>query len=313
MQNNNVETASIENMQNQPTVAKKRRKKIYLFDIFNYVFLTILGLICLFPVLYEALMSFSSRSDFMSAKFIVIPNEFNIEHYKHIFGQGRVGTAFLISLLVTVVGTLYSLILTSFGAYAFTRKNVPGIRICFTLVIITMFFSGGLIPFYLTVSRIFGMNNLIVLIIPFGINSFNMIILRNFFVQVPDSLLESARIDGASEFRLLFQFVIPLSKAGIATVALWYIVGKWDDWYWPSLFLSRADHLYPLALELRNTLMKMDGSNPVDPDMDLQGKLIHSDGLNAAIIMTSITPILILYPFLQKYFVKGVMIGSVKE
>lgn len=310
---NNVTVLNETPNQNKSKRKLSKLKKISVFDIFNYTFLTILGLICLFPVLYEVLLSFSSRSDFMSAEFIVIPREFNIEHYKHIFGQGRIGTAFLISLFLTVAGTIYSLILTSLGAYAFTRKNVPGIRICFTLVIITMFFSGGLIPFYLTVSNIFGTNNLMVLIIPFGINSFNMIILRNFFVQVPDSLLESARIDGASEFRLLFQFVIPLSKAGLATVALWYIVGKWDDWYWPSLFLSRADNLYPLALELRNALMKLDGSNPVNPDVDLQGKLIHADGLNAAMIVTSITPILILYPFLQKYFVKGVMIGSVKE
>lgn len=311
MKNDNV------NVFEQPIAQKPRKikklKRISVFDIFNYAFLTILGLICLFPVLYEVLLSFSSRADFIRAEFIVIPKDFNIEHYKHIFGQGRVGTAFFISLFITVVGTIYSLVLTAFGSYAFTRKGVPGIKICFTLVIITMFFSGGLIPFYLTISNVFGTNNLAVLIIPFGINSFNMIILRNFFVQVPDSLLESARIDGASEFRLLFQFVIPLSKAGIATVMLWYIVGKWDDWYWPSLLLSKADHLYPLALELRNALMKLDGSNPVDPNVDLKGKLIHADGLNAAMIITSITPILILYPFLQKYFVKGVMIGSVKE
>ncbi len=204
------------------------------------------------------------------------------------------------------------MLLTCFGAYAFTKKNVPGLKIFFTIIIITMFFGGGIIPFYLTVKSIIGINNLWCLIIPFGINAFNLIIMRNFFSQVPNEIIESAKLDGASEFRILFQIIIPLSKSGIATIVLWYVVSYWDAWYWPSFFLSKRTDLYPLALELRNLLQGLDGSNPVDPGTGLDGTQLFGQGQNAATIVISILPILIFYPFIQKYFVKGVMLGSVK-
>lgn len=292
---------------------EKFKSKVTVFDVINYSLLTLFGLICIFPVAYVLLLSFASKADYLNANLMVIPWDFNVEAYKYIFGQGRVPRAFGISAIITVGGTLYSMLLTSLGAYAFTRKNIPGLKICFTIILITMFFSGGIIPFYLAVKSMMGLNNLWCLVLPFGINTFNMIILRNFFSQVPESLLESCRMEGASEFRVLFQFVIPLSKAGLATVALWYLVGKWDDWYWPSFFLPTADNLYPLALELRNVLNNMAGETPVDPNIGLDGTKLFSQGQNAAMIVVSITPILLIYPFLQKYFVKGVMIGSVKE
>ena len=275
---------------------EKFKSKVTVFDVINYSLLTLFGLICIFPVAYVLLLSFASKADYLNANLMVIPRDFNVEAYKYIFGQGRVPRAFGISAIITVGGTLYSMLLTSLGAYAFTRKNIPGLKICFTVILITMFFSGGIIPFYLAVKSMMGLN-----------------ILRNFFSQVPESLLESCRMEGASEFRVLFQFVIPLSKAGLATVALWYLVGKWDDWYWPSFFLPTADNLYPLALELRNVLNNMAGETPVDPNIGLDGTKLFSQGQNAAMIVVSITPILLIYPFLQKYFVKGVMIGSVKE
>ena len=136
--------------------------------------------------------------------------------------------------------------------------------------------------------------------------------MRNFFSQVPNEIIESAKLDGASEFRILFQIIIPLSKSGIATIVLWYVVSYWDAWYWPSFFLSKRTDLYPLALELRNLLQGLDGSNPVDPGTGLDGTQLFGQGQNAATIVISILPILIFYPFIQKYFVKGVMLGSVK-
>lgn len=298
------------------TKTKKNKKlKKYpfnAFDVVNYTVLTLFGLCCLFPVVYEVLLSFASKADYLKANIMVIPRDFHFEAYKFIFGKGQIGRAFLISVFVTVATTLYSLVVTALGAYAFSRKNVPGLKICFTLILITMFFSGGVIPFYLTVSKLVGTNNIWCLIIPFGINSFNMIILRNFFLQVPDSLLESCRMEGASEFRILFQFVIPLSKAGIATIMLWLIVGNWDSWYWPSFLLSKRTDLYPLALVLRNALMALDGTS-VGPGVELDGAKLYAQGNNAAMIVVSITPILLIYPFFQKYFVKGVMLGSIKE
>ncbi len=297
---------------NNINVTKKKKKRISIFDILNYIFLTLLALICLFPVVYEILLSVSSKQDYLNATVMVFPFHFNIESYKYIFGQGRVLKALGISLLTTIVGTVYSMLLTCFGAYAFTKKNVPGLKIFFTIIIITMFFGGGIIPFYLTVKSIIGINNLWCLIIPFGINAFNLIIMRNFFSQVPNEIIESAKLDGASEFRILFQIIIPLSKSGIATIVLWYVVSYWDAWYWPSFFLSKRTDLYPLALELRNLLQGLDGSNPVDPGTGLDGTQLFGQGQNAATIVISILPILIFYPFIQKYFVKGVMLGSVK-
>lgn len=304
--------------ENSNTGVKRVNSKIkhsvgeIIFDVINYTFLTLFGLCCLFPVLYEAMMSFASKADYYasSSTLLIIPRDFNIEAYKFIFAQNRVGKAFLISLFITVVGTIYSMVLTCFGSYAFTRKDVPGLKFFFTLIVITMFFGGGLIPFYLTVKAVVGMDNLACLIIPFGINTFNMILLRNFFIQVPDSIIESCRIEGASEFRILLQFVVPLSRAGIATIMLWYLVGKWDDWYWPSFFLHN-DELYPLAYTLRNTLVGADGS-PSIGETQLNGEKLFSKGRDAAMIMITIAPVLIIYPFLQKYFVKGVMIGGVK-
>ena len=267
-------------------------------------------MICLFPVVYEVLLSFASRADYLHFKIIVFPAHFNLEAYKSIFFQGQVGRSFLISVGLTVGGTLYSMILTSLGAYIFTRKQVPGMKILFTFVIFTMFFGGGLIPFYFVCKDIFGTDNLWVLVLPFGINTFNMIVLRNFFSQVPESIIESCRLDGASEFTILLLFVIPLSKAGLATVILFYVVGKWDDWYWPMIFLTKNTHLSPLALELRNVLT-MGVDRPIE-DGEIDWTQIFSEGRNAAMICISLLPILCIYPFLQKYFTKGVMIGGVK-
>lgn len=293
-------------------IKKKKKRKFSLFDIFNHAFLILLALVCIFPVAYEILLSFSSKADYLNSNLLVIPHHFNIESYKHIFGQGRVLRALGISLFITVVGTLYSMLLTCFGAFVFTRKNVPGMKVLFTIIIFTMFFGGGIIPFYLTVKDVVGLNNIGCLIVPFGINSFNLIIMRNFFNQVPYELIESAKLDGASEFRILFQIVIPLSKAGLATILLWYVISYWDAWYWASFFLSKKTDLYPLALELRNLLQGFDGSNPVDPNAGVDGTMLFAQGQQAATIVVSIFPILIFYPFLQKYFVKGQMLGAVK-
>jgi putative aldouronate transport system permease protein len=297
-------------MENTALLTRKKKRRMKPFDYINYVLLALFAFLCLFPVAYTFLLCVSSRADYLNATLVVFPLHPHIEAYKFIFYQGRVGQAFSISLFVTAAYTLYTMVLTSLGAYAFTKKNVPGMRIIFTFILITMFFSGGLIPFYLIVKSFVGLNNLASLIIPFGINAFNLIILRNFFNQVPQSLIESAKIDGASEFRILFQFVIPLSKAGIATVALFYLVGKWDDWYWPSIFLTRRADLSPLALELRSVLNKTQsgvvGYGPVETSK------LFTQGQNSAMIVVSMVPILIIYPFLQRYFVKGVMLGAIK-
>ena len=303
----------MEKVNNCPIVVRKKKRKIKVFDVINYSFLTLFAIVCILPCIYVLLTSFADKSDQMRAlskgSFFIIPLGFNFENYKVTLFQDKIFRAFGISLFVTAVSVAYSLVLTTFGAYAFTKRDCPGIKLFFYIIVFTMFFGGGLVPFYLTVEDLIGVNNLWSLILPFGINTFNMIILRNFFNQVPDSVIDSCRLDGASEFRILFQFVVPLSKAGVATIILYYLVGKWDDWYWPAIFLADSPDLAPLALKIRQGLNDLRGEGQGggwDPTRTFP------DGTNSAMIVIGLIPIMIVYPFLQRYFSKGVMIGAVK-
>jgi putative aldouronate transport system permease protein len=303
----------MEKVNNYPIVVRKKKRKIKAFDVINYSFLTLFAIVCILPCIYVLLTSFADKSDQMrtlsNGGFFIIPLGFNFENYKVTLFQDKIFRAFGISLLVTAASVAYSLVLTTFGAYAFTKRDCPGIKLFFYIIVFTMFFGGGLVPFYLTVEDLIGVNNLWSLILPFGINTFNMIILRNFFNQVPDSVIDSCRLDGASEFRILFQFVVPLSKAGVATIILYYLVGKWDDWYWPAIFLADSPDLAPLALKIRQGLNDLRGEGQGggwDPTRTFP------DGTNSAMIVIGLIPIMIVYPFLQRYFSKGVMIGAVK-
>ncbi len=288
-----------------------KKRKIKPFDIALVGLRGGFAFLCLYPFLNQLLISFSSKQDFYEATLFVIPRRFTLDSYKFILYQDRIGFAFLVSLFVTVAGTAYNMLLTVLGAYVLAKQGLPGRKIFFVFILITMYFGGGLVPFYLTIKELGLMDNILSVILPFGINSFNMIILRNFFSQVPKSMVESCKLDGASEFTVLFRFVIPLSKAGIATVALFYMVERWNDWYWPMMFLSTPDW-FPLALELRNILSSnqstgIGGGGSIDPGV------LFEEGKQAAMIVFSMLPILAVYPFVQKYFVKGVMVGSVKD
>ena len=295
---------------NNKVISGKKKIKLKPFDYINIILLTLFGIICLYPFLNQLLISFASQADYYSATLFVIPKHFNLDSYKFILLQDRIGSAFLVSLFVTIAGTAYSMVLTILGAYGLSRKNMPGRRIFFYFIIITMFFGGGLIPFYLTVRELGLINHLASLILPLGINTFNMIILRNFFSQVPESIIESCKIDGANDLTILVRFIVPLSKAGIATISLFYLVDKWNDWYWPLMFLDDTE-LIPLALELRNILSANQstgiGGGNIDPGT------LFEEGKQSAMIVIAMIPILCVYPFVQRYFVKGVMLGSVKS
>ncbi len=288
------------------------KKKISTFDIINGSVLLLFGAICVFPLLYEALIAFSSKTDFYQSNFIVFPKNFTLENFKFIFIQNNIGRSLVISLFITVVGVIYSMILTIIGAYALSREDMPFKKALFIFVLFTMFFGGGLIPFYLVVKNLGLTGNnassIFSVIVPFGVSGFNMIILRNFFRAVPEEMLEACYIDGASQLEILIKFVVPLSKAGIATVALFYAVERWNDWYWPMLFITNSDYA-PLSLVLRNVLFS---NSALDSVVGVDSTVTFAEGQGAATILISILPILCVYPFVQKYFVRGVMLGSVK-
>lgn len=293
-----------------PLVHKKKKKCVSVWTVLIYAFIVLFTLACLVPIVYEVLLSFASKEDYLQSDFLIFPVHFNFENYKIILLQDRIPIAFLISVFLTVVNLVYSMAIDILAAYVLAQRDLPGGKIFFTFLLIPMFFSGGLVPFYLTLRSLNLTNNLLGLILPFGVGGFNVILLRNFFAQVPNDIIESASLEGVSDFRVLWQFVLPLSKAGIATISLFILVGKWNDWYWPMILLTE-DNLFPLALELRNVL----NSTRADliPDGSVDMNVIFAEGRNAAMIIVALLPIMAIYPFLQKYFVKGIMIGAIKS
>ena len=293
-----------------PPVRKKKKKRVSVWTVLIYAFIVLFTLACLFPIVYEVLLSFASKEDYLQSDFLIFPVHFNFENYKIILLQDRIPIAFLISVFLTVVNLVYSMAIDILAAYVLAQRDLPGRKIFFTFLLIPMFFSGGLVPFYLTLRSLNFTNNLLGLILPFGVGGFNVILLRNFFAQVPNDIIESASLEGVSDFRVLWQFILPLSKAGIATISLFILVGKWNDWYWPMILLTE-DNLFPLALELRNVL----NSTRADliPDGSVDMNVIFAEGRNAAMIIVALLPIMAIYPFLQKNFVKGIMIGAIKS
>lgn len=305
MENINVGTTN-----GTPPVRKKKKKRVSVWTVLIYAFIVLFTLACLFPIVYEVLLSFASKEDYLQSDFLIFPVHFNFENYKIILLQDRIPIAFLISVFLTAVNLVYSMAIDILAAYVLAQRDLPGRKIFFTFLLIPMFFSGGLVPFYLTLRSLNFTNNLLGLILPFGVGGFNVILLRNFFAQVPNDIIESAKLEGVSDFRVLWQFILPLSKAGIATISLFILVGKWNDWYWPMILLTE-DNLFPLALELRNVL----NSTRADliPDGSVDMNVIFAEGRNAAMIIVALLPIMAIYPFLQKNFVKGIMIGAIKS
>lgn len=290
-----------------------KKQKITVFGVVNAALLILFAVICIFPLVYEALISVASKVDYYQSNFIVIPRHITLENFRFIFIQNNIWRSALLSVFTTVVGTLFNMILTIIGSYALSREDMPGKKALFIFVLFTMFFGGGLVPFYLVVKNLglltYDFVSIFSVIIPFGISGFNMIILRNFFRAVPEEIIEAAEIDGASQFRILTQFIIPLSKAGLATVALFYAVERWNDWYWPMLFITNADYA-TLSLTLKNVLS---ANTALDVVGGVDSTITFAEGQSAATILVAILPIVCVYPFVQKYFVRGVMLGGVKS
>jgi putative aldouronate transport system permease protein len=271
----------------------------------------IVAIITLYPMLHVVFSSFSNPGLLMSHTGIMFkPEGFSMASYKAVINNPMIGSGYINTLLILVFGVAINILLTSVAAYVLSRKGFYwGNKIMF-FIVFTMFFSGGLIPFYLTVKDLHIDNSLLALILPVSINTFNLIIMRTAFQAIPDSLEESAKIDGAGHFTILFNIVLPLSMSTVAVMILYYGVGHWNAWFNAMIFLRKRE-LYPLQLVLREILIANStdsmtvGSSASDQDM-------ISETIKYAIIVVSTVPILILYPFLQKYFVKGVMVGAIK-
>ena len=246
----------------------------------------------------------------VSGKVGIFPVGFQLDTMRQVISSPTFIRAFTISVIVTLVGTALSIVFTAVTAYPLSKRHLPGISFVMVLFVFTMLFSGGLIPNYLLMRQLHLINNLWVLILPGVIGVFNMLIIKSYYEGLPEALEESARIDGAKTYTILFRIILPLSLPVIATIALFYAVGYWNDFFSPMIYINDAS-LKTLQLYLRDVVMDADTSNATNKSMDDLMNM-SPEGIRAATVVASTVPILLVYPFLQKYFIKGVLIGSVK-
>lgn len=285
-----------------------RKRKFTVGKFFLYLILTLLVFVCVYPFLNVLAYSFSGYNAVLSGKVTFYPIDFTISAYQQIIGKQQMWKAMSTTVFVTFMGTGVGLLLTTFAAYALSRDTLPGQKILLGLILFTMYFSGGIIPTFLVVKQLGMYDSLTSLYIPQAMSVFNFIVMRNFFRQLPESLEEAARIDGASDIQVFFKIVIPLSVPIIATIALFYAVQYWNNYFDALLYIQDPDK-YTLQLRLRSLLFADELNSGGASESEIQ---VMSQSLKMACVAVSTIPILVVYPWLQKYFVKGVMLGAVK-
>ncbi len=288
---------------------KKLTLRELLFQIVLVTIMLLIAVVTLYPMWFVFVASFSNNTEVIkSAGMMFWFKEFTFAAYKEVLGYQSIWTGYRNTLFVVLGGTLLSIILTSMGGYVLSRKNVMWKKLISTLIIFTMYFSGGLIPRYFLIKSLHIESTLLVLILPVAINTYNMIIMRSAFESVPQSLYEAAQIDGAGHFVTLFQIMLPVVKATIAVLILYYAVGYWNAWFDAMIFINERTK-QPLQLILREIVLYNTTSDSVTNAID---RAEIGETVQYATIIVATLPILVLYPFLQKYFTKGVMIGAVK-
>ncbi len=287
----------------------KRTRGEQIFNVFNLIMLTMVGLACLLPFIHIVAKSLSHELYVLAKEVLFIPKGFNTNSYNFVINNEQFQRSFLLTVFITVVGGGISLLVTATTGYVFTRQDVPGVKFICILFIITMFFGGGIIATYILYKQMNLLDNIWVLILPASINTYNIVLMRNFFESIPSSLEESARIDGASNIRILFQIILPLSKAALATIGLFCMVTYWNSFFGALMYTTKRE-LMTMQLYLRNILTSIDNLLEQNPEML---DAVATESVRAATIIAAMLPIICVYPFLQKYFVKGIMIGAIKE
>ncbi|MGE7827608.1 carbohydrate ABC transporter permease [Paenibacillus sp. NPDC093718] len=292
-------------------IRESKGDRLFMFLI--YLFLTLILIAVAVPLIYIVSSSFSSPQAVTSGKVWLFPVDFTLDGYKAVFNNPQIGVGYLNSLFYTVVGTLINVTLTIMLAYPLAKKSLYGRNFFMVLLVITMMFEGGLIPYYLVVKNLHLLDTRWAMILPGALGVFQVIVARTFFqTTIPDELAEAAELDGCSDIRFIFSIVLPLSKPIIAVMTLMYAVGHWNAYFDALIFLRNPD-LFPLQIILRNILIL----NSVDASMmadvsQMQAQQGLKDLLKYSLIVVASLPVLIIYPFVQKHFVKGVMIGSLK-
>lgn len=288
----------------------RMQSRISLFTIFNSLLMLLLAFVMLYPFVYMLAVSLSGDVYVMKGEVTLWPKGWNLRMYELVLGDPNIWTSYRNTIIYTVLGTATAMLVTSMGAYALSRRDMAFNRGVTLMIVFTMFFSGGMIPTFLVVRSLGLVDTIWGMVLPGAVSTWNLILMRTFFSGIPKELEESGRIDGLNDIGIFFRIIVPLSKPVFATISLFYAVGIWNNFLYPLLYM-RSQELFPLQVLLRNLVLA--GSVSSGQVTQIGGdNLVVEDSLKYATIMVSTLPILIIYPFVQKYFVKGSMIGAVK-
>ncbi|MCE5326352.1 MAG: carbohydrate ABC transporter permease [Planctomycetaceae bacterium] len=281
-----------------------------IFNVFNIIVMIIVALMAIYPFIYTLSISLSSNVEAAREGWHLWPREVSLAAYKVVLGNTEIRTGFMNSVVRTVLGTVLTLFMTCLAAYPLARKNLPHRGLVMFLVLFTMIFSGGMVPMYLLIKGLGMMNSIWALVVPTMLSAFNIIIMKNFFQAIPESYGEAARVEGASEWSILWRIYVPLAKPVLATVALWTAVVHWNQWLDAMIYIN-DDSRQMLQAFLQRIVIQ--GSTAM-LDMGLTKMVDYSTAtIKAATVVITVMPILIVYPFVQRYFVKGIMLGGIKE
>lgn len=295
-------------MEKQKMIRKWRFDAV---DIFVVILLTFWMFLIIIPFVNAISISFATQKEYVDNPLMLFPSQPTLQSYEMLFNDYRVWTGFRTSFLLVLVGVPLNMLLTTVLAYGTSRGDYPGKRIIIGGILFTMLFNGGIIPLYLQMKEL-GLTNTIWSVVLAGtVNVFYFVIMRNYFQSLPESLIESARLDGAGEGRILFHIILPLSKPIIATLTLFYLVDRWNEWYNALIFI-RDTEMQPLQLVLRSIVMESSIVNNVTSAAAMEQMKNFDMGVKMAAVIVTILPVMCVYPFLQKHFAQGVMVGAVK-
>lgn len=279
-------------------------------DVLIYSALILYGLMILYPFYNTLLVSLVSEKEYLTTPFMLYPKKPTLLSYRYVFSSSDILNGYITTLIVVLFGVSYNMFLTATSAYALS-KEFPGKKIVMVLIVFTMYFGGGLIPYYLLIRNLGLIDSYGAMILPYGVNTFYMLVMRNYFRSLPAEIEESARIDGANEITVLWKIILPISLPVIATFLLFFTVDRWGEWFNGVLFIKTMSKR-PLQMVLRSILMSLSNEAAVNMPPELK-KNLYGDSVKMACVVVVMTPIMLAYPFVQKYFMKGIMIGAVKN
>lgn len=295
-----------------PSLSARARRRISVADVLIYSALLMLTLASVIPIIHLLATSLSNGNEVSNAGLMIWPKGFNLDSYRFIFKGSALLRAYGVTVFITIVGTTLNLVLTVSAAYVLSRSDLPGRSLLLVFVVTTMVFNAGIIPGYMLIRNLGLLDSIWAMILPGAVSAFNLILMRNFFQELPASIIESARIDGASEYRILTQIVVPLSAPAIATIGLFYAVAHWNEFF-RGIFYITDPEKWPLQVLLRSVVVMSDLNELGMTNRDLYGALtINQLTIRAATVMVAVIPIAVIYPFLQRYFVKGIVLGAEK-